>query len=88
MKLVDATYDANKWMPIETAPKDGSAILLFEVISFDYSDKTENYVFSGCYNERRNPKFYGTEWECLEYSAFNRYPTHWMPLPLPPKDKP
>jgi hypothetical protein len=60
-----------KWQPIETAPKDGK-----EVLGYDLG------VISGmCWNGR------WWEWTVLSWSdgTFATDPTHWMPLPEPPK---
>jgi hypothetical protein len=65
------------WQPIETAPKDGSNVLLspaFErervtVGSWDLDDVGEG----------------GQCWRCLELSE-RLEPTHWMPLPSPPME--
>ena len=64
----------SEWQPIETAPKDGSEILAFA---------------------RGNRDFYGVAQWAEAQAAFNSVagwfwtfairPTHWMPLPEPPK---
>lgn len=69
------------WQPIETAPRDGTRILvtgggLAEAISDAEYDTTV-----GCWD---------TPYETLddrdnEPEGYNR-PTHWMPLPAPPQD--
>ena len=63
------------WQPIETAPTDGSAVLLYP-----YMDDWANmYVVYG----------YATldgEWfSTVDGLTFE--PTHWMPLPEPPEEK-
>ena len=71
------------WQPIESAPKDGSRVLL----AFD---GTKNRVHIGHYLDSQTVE-YGkvvrttSEWFC----GFARYgevpePTHWMPLPDAP----
>ena len=74
----------SEWKPIETAPKDGTDVILLWKGSVEF----------GWYNVQRNPKF--GEWSfyfsgSAAYSASNRdpncpNPTHWMPLPDPPKE--
>lgn len=71
------------WQPIETAPKDGTLVLLYEPDNDE--ELIDARIFVGLWNDARDAKFYGTAWECAEYSAFNHYPTHWMPLPEAPK---
>ena len=74
-----------EWQPIETAPKDGTEVLLF--------DTAFKKVVIGWYgvdynNSNNNEK----EWlygEGDDYSCGYYYtpcdPTHWMPLPDAPK---
>jgi hypothetical protein len=61
----------SEWQPIETAPKDGTAILVFHnrmVIEAWYSGRWGRFVQS-------------------ETGGHNGIaPTHWMPLPAPPKE--
>jgi len=82
----------NEWMPIETAPKDGTAVLVMR------------NIWPGCKNgvaeECNGHNTYVAEW----WSEMNHgdgswvcymdlpsdplcpiEPTHWMPLPEPPK---
>lgn len=63
------------WQPIETAPKEGQ-ILLCCMTPGEWS--------------RRKPGYMGVdEWdEAIGWGSFNKHhfpPTHWMPLPEPPK---
>lgn len=65
-----------KWQPIETAPKDGTDILVF----------TDRGVFEAAfvgdsYWEFAVADFHG----CLCCSGNGDNPTHWMPLPQPPE---
>lgn len=55
-----------EWLPIETAPKNGDDVLLY--------DKAFDPIFVGFYSMGK--------W-C--YADFFVTPTHWMPLPPPPK---
>ena len=55
------------WQPIETAPKDGTCVLVY----------SKGRVISAY--------FLHDDWlEVLHSYSFND-PTHWMPLPEPPK---
>ncbi len=76
---------SSEWQPIESAPKDGTELILFELVSDFCSGEKKPYVYSGKFDPDRNPKYYETGWKCLEYDAFNRNPTHWMPMLEPPK---
>ena len=65
------------WKPIETAPRDGTSILVF----------TDRGVFEATfvsYWEFAVANYHG----CLCCSGRGDNPTHWMPLPEPPKEKP
>lgn len=80
-----------EWQPIETAPKDGTPILLWsedaEIDAFNDHPKWGNVVL----DYKSPPSFpfvgfwtqYG--WQLAHYSAFNYSPTHWMPLPDLPR---
>ena len=71
-RVADALEAARKdgWQPIETAPKDGSEIILFDP---DYSQRSG---FEGRYSAPRG------NWLSSYDSPVK--PTHWMPLPPPP----
>lgn len=68
------------WQPIETVPTDGTWILLrgeSEYINRPYR------VHVGCWSKGYN------RWEQSEGCPFEYdggSPTHWMPLPDPPKE--
>jgi hypothetical protein len=60
-----------KWQPISTAPKDGTSILIFEA-----DESSAGSVRVSRWREDTIPNGWtGTE----------RAPSHWLPLPLPPK---
>lgn len=61
------------WNPIQTAPSDGTRVLLFR----------EGFA------EAMAVAWRGTdeEWRPVNGSTFPE-PTHWMPLPAPPKENP
>ena len=66
----------NVWLDISTAPRDGTPIL-GHWLDGDFVGAGKNYAVTA---------FVGFEWISLEQDdyAFNP-PTHWMPLPEPPK---
>lgn len=64
------------WMPIETAPKDGTHILTY---------RKNHAIVETWYQESilGNPVWGGNGWNYAEWDS----PTHWMPLPALPKEK-
>jgi hypothetical protein len=68
----------HEWRKIETAPKDGRVILLFENID------------AGCINTGYWSGGNNGEWQsngCIDdYLTFEN-PTHWLPLPELPKEE-
>lgn len=57
-----------EWQPIETAPKDGTQILL---------GKVGGSMIVGFWN--------GYAWDDGDFDSNVSWPSHWMPLPEPPK---
>lgn len=67
------------WRPIETAPKDGTWVLLFSKVD----DCGFDWYAEWCPSIRTG-RYYEDHWfYCEEYSIGEK-PTHWMPLPPPP----
>lgn len=75
----------NEWQDINTAPKDGTPVLLYgdwrkyyykdgELVSVD---TIEGATVNGCWNDETG------SWRGI--FGFIE-PTHWMPLPQPPKE--
>lgn len=65
----------SEWQPIETAPKDGTCILIYT----QYSDTGEFYVAG-------YDSVFSAPWRLINDFGFNEHvPTHWMPLPAAPK---
>lgn len=65
------------WQPIETAPKDGTEVLLAYPGGLVKSGKWT--LFGGAYEDH---------WADGKRPRFGSDPTHWMPLPAPPQDSP
>ncbi len=60
---------ARMWKPIETAPKDGTRVLVWH----------QNWFAAS------TAQWYGDWWGLVyEVGPFAYQPTHWMPLPAPP----
>ena len=69
--------DRFSWQPIETAPKDGTPILAYEPTPGSPTEEDGRYYITTGYRVRNQYRT-GTEHE---------NPTHWMPLPEPPKEE-
>lgn len=67
-----------EWQPIETAPKDGTDLLL--AVSYGEIRTTR----LGAWRQRRPGKYAWLQHHTFE--PFTGEVTHWMPLPEPPKD--
>ena len=69
------------WNPIESAPKDGSRILLFR----------KGHIVAGYFNGNKYSKTVKPYWSHDNERIFGTLdarkcaPTHWMPLPTPPE---
>lgn len=78
--------DTNGWRPIETAPKDGTDILLAEIQKVDgkwhYGE-----IDVGCWmREPMSRDEYGRDyWFWASNYGRVEEPTHWQPLPEPPE---
>jgi hypothetical protein len=71
----------SEWQPIETAPKDGTTLILgwlqrdrVSIGWFGPKLSTHGVNYGDDWG-------YGTEWDC----KYSTPPTHWMPLPEPPR---
>ena len=64
-----------EWEPIETAPKDGTRVLLYD----RFMREQDFAVFVG----RWVMGLHGAGWYATP-GAFSKRPTHWMPIPKPP----
>jgi hypothetical protein len=70
------------WQPIETAPKDGTRIL-----GFNRCDDGIAIYRWDVQPYHKKPRPYWQMECCINQRWFSegRQPTHWMPLPEPPK---
>jgi hypothetical protein len=72
-----------QWQPIETAPKDGTTIIIFD----SYSDDKSIDGYGVC-TARWD---YSLKWWIMHQRYSNVIslinPTHWMPLPQPPQER-
>lgn len=78
----------NEWQPIETAPRDGRALLLWGIYAGEINGiKDVQVIDVGYYSNGKSD--YGSEgwWNSSGGDAYACWvrPTHWMPLPNPPK---
>ena len=67
--------EADKWEKIETAPKDGTAFIAYQSVNSDMQ------VISSCIFDCG--EFVFVNFGEGRHTAAN--PTHWIPLPQPPK---
>ena len=77
--LSEKGYLKEEWRPIETAPKTGEKILVYRPVhDGDYIPVTgEDYWGSTMFDPEG----------CWMRSRSDCQPTHWRPLPEPPKEK-
>ena len=73
------------WQPIETAPKDGSAVMIYGPQAGEISGPSDlpciclaSWTGQGDYE--------GFEWSTLDGDYYTVWvkPTHWQPMPAPP----
>ena len=100
MEEAAAALEAARWQPIETAPRDGTEVLvLLNVASVDVAhiawfNSEEEWERSGqyCASPGETKEEYIGWWSYTRGSVTQeklgeyRTPTHWMPLPAPPKE--
>ncbi len=78
------------WQPIETAPKDGTLVLLFVPDGHTNGERGPG-VTVGSYDPRTQKEVdfapHSPQWVCYDtdQEPSSCYPTHWMRLPSPPE---
>ncbi len=83
----------SEWQPIETAPKDGTDVLVYfgtmgvRQVSWcapHWAEHDEKDYWSWCVDDNKHSPY-----ALRGYSDTGpRAPTHWMPLPAPPTQQP
>jgi len=81
-----------EWQPIETAPKDGTEVIVIHYTAYDGGMRpTVDGPFTASFCSNRWRSSWDGE-EVVEYMDWGgtdykdiMSPTHWMPLPEPPK---
>ena len=63
------------WKPIETAPKDGTLVLVWD---------STDYAYTAYYSRSRRTWVNEQRSDLPEYGPKYWHPTHWMPIPPPP----
>lgn len=69
------------WKSIESAPKDGTAVLLYFPDGYWADDRNIAIGFWGI-----GGGWYDSESASTSMTAFGSHPTHWRPLPDPPAE--
>ena len=89
---VDAITGVGGWRPIETAPKDGRAVLLHNNSApgspSGHMESCEGYntVVGEWWGGEDTPGKWMCYMDAIEDPRCPFDPTHWMPLPQPPKE--
>ena len=73
----------DKWQPIETAPKDGTSILIVTLQGYMTTVRWEGESCCGGWALIVDGTTQNCEADCS--SDLPKTPTHWMPLPEPPQ---
>lgn len=71
----------SQWQPIETAPKDETAVFLWGCIEGSPYSRPHigiDDLVQAYWDEKAQA------WRAIDYEGWVPAPTHWMPLPAPP----
>lgn len=74
--------ETREWMPIETAPRDGVAVLLCVA---GYQPAVGSWTERGWEYQSKCDFAEPAHWDAWLAAASRWEPTHWMPLPQPPQ---
>ncbi len=76
----DLAQPESAWRDISTAPRDGKIILAFRIVD----DETQNWKMElVSWNAYREVGMGDSQWD--GWPRYTPEPTHWQPLPAPPK---
>jgi hypothetical protein len=84
----------SEWQPIETAPKMRTVLLcaVTDVAEdgriLNWKMATGSWQEGYCNARSRASHFTPWKWDGFQLKTYDHQPTHWMPLPAPPKDQP
>ena len=75
-----------QWQPIETAPRDGTKILLYGQWQGEINGMRNDVVAVGAWGGGRSDRGKSGWWDIINTDGYACwiYATHWMPLPAPP----
>lgn len=88
-----APQPIDAWLPIETAPRDGTEILVFKdiatvpVVHIARFEKADEMFYDDDPDKSDGWWSYTHNSVGQEMLVGYKYPTHWMPLPKPPEDR-
>lgn len=87
-EAISAMNPQEGWLPIESAPRDGTEILVFNTSDSDCGYRTEpNQIGIAYWQGEGEYAFSPNSWMstvCCDGVSYFK-PTHFMPLPTPPK---
>lgn len=90
-KEIRKDNEMSEWLDIETAPRDGTWILLIggrtdeDFYSDQYANESNRPVTARWFNEGQPDEDWGVSFWDGDWRTYYKNPTHWQPLPEPPK---
>lgn len=80
--------EVSEWKPIETAPKDGRPLLLFDPVYKVHVGSHAAESFARDVFDIDDVRHYiPASWSCWSNRSNDKFnPTHWMPIPAPPEN--